>query len=53
MGDGVMDKWKVFRRKSVDAVAMYALRLLFILSEQEKIKKPLSKFDINRIATGY
>ncbi len=53
MGDGVMEKWKVFRRKSVEAVAMYASRHLFILSELEKIKKSLSKFDINRIATGY
>ena len=34
MGDGVMEKWKVFRRKSVDAVAMYASpRLLFMLSK--------------------
>jgi hypothetical protein len=47
MGDGVMEKWKVFRRKSVDAVAMYASLHGFYSCS------PISKFDINRIATGY
>ena len=33
MGDGVMEKWKVFRRKSCDAVAM----ILKIDSDNEQV----------------